>query len=133
MRSQVNDATSAPWAHDLHETVQEPAIRPGNQQQRGPTSAPGLASQMLPGANPNAAKAAPIRNFSTIREVAYVQLRVSLPGMKEPITYANTIIKQYTKLPDHRPPLRRDKPVRISLPDRGPVRGREDVLRSSVR
>ncbi|TLD24506.1 Chitin synthase 4 [Venturia nashicola] len=117
MRPQATDATSAPWAHDLHETVQEPALRPGNQQQRGPTSAPGLPSQMTQVNIPNVA---PVRNFSTTKKLGHAQMRVLLPGMEEPITYANTEIKQYTKLPDHRPPLRRDKPVRISLPDKGP-------------
>lgn len=36
--------------------------------------------------------------------------------MKAPIHFQNVPIKQHTRLPNHRPPLRRDKPVRISLP-----------------
>lgn len=42
------------------------------------------------------------------------------PGLKEPKSFSGIPIKRYTKLPDHRPPLRRDKPVRISLPNRPP-------------
>lgn len=49
-----------------------------------------------------------------------MKLHVRLPGMGDAITYDNTLIRQYTKLPDHRPPLRRDKPVRVSLPDKSP-------------
>jgi hypothetical protein len=40
--------------------------------------------------------------------------------MKAPIQFQNVPIKQHTRLPNHRPPLRRDKPVRISLPPTAP-------------
>lgn len=40
--------------------------------------------------------------------------------MKAPITFQNVPIKSHTRLPNHRPPLRRDKPVRISLPPSAP-------------
>ncbi|KAK6720275.1 hypothetical protein SNK05_003383 [Fusarium graminearum] len=40
--------------------------------------------------------------------------------MKAPVIIPRLAVKQYTKLPDHRPPLRRDKPVRISLPNNNP-------------
>lgn len=63
---------------------------------------------------------ATVRNYSTTRELGHVQVRILLPGMKDAVTYGNTLIRQYTKLPDHRPPLRRDKPVRISLPEKTP-------------
>lgn len=43
-----------------------------------------------------------------------------MPGMKAPITFADVPIRLYARLPNHRPPLRRDKPVRISLPDQPP-------------
>jgi hypothetical protein len=36
--------------------------------------------------------------------------------MKEPVIYSDVTVKRYTKLPNHRPPLRRDKPVRVSMP-----------------
>lgn len=45
---------------------------------------------------------------------------VLLPGMENPITHSAVPKRQYTRLPQHRPPLRRDKPVRISLPDQPP-------------
>jgi hypothetical protein len=47
-------------------------------------------------------------------------VRVLLPTMKEPVLFQNVPIKQHTRLPNHRPPLRRDKPVRISLPPSAP-------------
>ena len=37
--------------------------------------------------------------------------------MKDPIVFSAVPVNQHTRLPHHRPPLRRDKPVRISLPD----------------
>ena len=40
--------------------------------------------------------------------------------MKAAVPFSAVPIKQHTRLPDHRPPLRRDKPVRISLPDKAP-------------
>ena len=36
--------------------------------------------------------------------------------MSDAITFAAVPVKQHTRLPHHRPPLRRDKPVKISLP-----------------
>ena len=35
----------------------------------------------------------------------------------DPITLSAVPVNQHTRLPHHRPPLRRDKPVRISLPE----------------
>ena len=37
--------------------------------------------------------------------------------MQDPIVFSAVPVNQHTRLPHHRPPLRRDKPVRISLPD----------------
>ena len=37
--------------------------------------------------------------------------------MVEPILFSAVPTHQYTRLPHHRPPLRRDKPVRVSLPN----------------
>lgn len=117
MRPQPSDATKSPWTHDLHETLHHDTRGVTNS---APTSMPAPpvvgASRSVVGAPGQA----PVRNYSTTRDMAYTQVRVRIPDMKEPVTYANTLIKQYTKLPDHRPPLRRDKPVRISLPDKAP-------------
>ncbi len=40
--------------------------------------------------------------------------------MQEKLTVQNVAKKKHTLLPQHRPPLRRDKPVRISLPSQQP-------------
>jgi hypothetical protein len=62
----------------------------------------------------------PNRSLSTTKHIGNVQIRVFLYEMKEPVKLPATPVNQYTRLPDHRPPLRRDKPVRISLPDHPP-------------
>ncbi|KAK7739153.1 hypothetical protein SLS53_005789 [Cytospora paraplurivora] len=58
--------------------------------------------------------------LSTEKTLGNVEIRVFFPGLKEPKSFSGIPIKRYTKLPDHRPPLRRDKPVRISLPNNPP-------------
>lgn len=60
------------------------------------------------------------RTLSTERYLGNVQVRVNFPPFDQPVVFTGIPIKQYTKLPDHRPPLRRDKPVRISLPGHPP-------------
>lgn len=60
------------------------------------------------------------RTMSTEKHLGNVQIRVFFPPMKTPVVFPGQPVKQYTKLPDHRPPLRRDKPVRISLPNAPP-------------
>ncbi len=40
--------------------------------------------------------------------------------MSDPTIFSDVPVNQHTRLPHHRPPLRRDKPVRISLPDQPP-------------
>ncbi|KNG44854.1 CASC3/Barentsz eIF4AIII binding-like protein [Stemphylium lycopersici] len=122
MRPQPPEATDSPWQHDLHETVNAP----GSQGQHGPPSAAGpqhpsnapiFASRVPPGADQKPAQA---RNFSTTVHTHNAMVRVFLPNMKGPIQFQNVPIKQHTRLPNHRPPLRRDKPVRISLPPAPP-------------
>lgn len=108
--------TSSPWTHDMHDTVVEPVPRRPRQtvEVEGPPNGNGFIPTRE--SNPN-----PInRTLSTEKHIGNAQVRVVLPGMKTPAGRATCAIKQYTKLPDHRPPLRRDKPVRISLPDRPP-------------
>ncbi|KAF2003742.1 hypothetical protein P154DRAFT_388257, partial [Amniculicola lignicola CBS 123094] len=114
------DATDSPWQHDLHETVVASST-----QGPPPTSAPAEAAAFPPqqpgrahGAPPP--KVAPPRNFSTTVHTHNAQVRVFLPEMKAPIYFQNVPIKSHTRLPNHRPPLRRDKPVRISLPPAAP-------------
>lgn len=98
----------APWAHDLHEsvtqTVPTPSVAPSNGQDR---QKPPLAPEK---------SELPNRSFSGSRQLGNVQVRILLGGMTEPIIIAAIPVHQHTRLPHHRPPLRRDKPVRISIP-----------------
>ena len=106
------DASQGPWRHDLHDTVAGAGPPP---------------SKLAPAANapvnhppkpvPVAPKSAPPnRSFSSTTLIGNVPVVVFLPGMPTPVPCASVAKKQYTRLPEHRPPLRRDKPVRISLP-----------------
>ncbi|KAF9767877.1 hypothetical protein IL306_014891 [Fusarium sp. DS 682] len=109
--------TNSPWTHDMHDTVVEPPplARPRHMvEQEGPANGNGF----IPTCEPNPT---PInRTLSTEKHIGNAQVRVSLPSMKDPVVIPRLAVKQYTKLPDHRPPLRRDKPVRISLPNNPP-------------
>lgn len=109
---------SGPWAHDMHETVAQPL--PLRQPRQSVQPAEGLPNGdgHIP-TRPNSE--IPInRTLSTEKPLGNVEVRVFFPGLKEPRSFAGIPMKRYTKLPDHRPPLRRDKPVRISLPDNPP-------------
>lgn len=81
-----------------------------------------LQSYQNPAAAARAAPAPEYRpySFSNSKLLGKVQIRVCLPSMDAPALFAGIPVKQHTLLPDHRPPLRRDKPVRISIPDRSP-------------
>ena len=59
----------------------------------------------------------PNRSFSKTTLLGDVQVRIMLQGMLEPIIFSGVPRNLHTKLPHHRPPLRRDKPVRISIPE----------------
>ena len=59
----------------------------------------------------------PNRSFSKSTHIGNLQIRVYLSGMQDPITFTAVPVNQHTRLPHHRPPLRRDKPVRISIPN----------------
>ena len=111
--SQVLGPTEAPWAHDLHESVAQSEsellnshLPPGSTAQNLSQPASTIA-QSLP----------PNRSFSRTIRIGKVQIRVFLTGMADPVTFSAVPVSQHTRLPHHRPPLRRDKPVRISLPD----------------
>lgn len=109
---------STPWAHDMHETVTNP-VRPARQTYQGGHAAPDNGPPNGDGYIPTCdTSATPInRTLSTEKHIGNVQVRVYIPNLKQPIVFSAIPVKQYTKLPDHRPPLRRDKPVRISIPD----------------
>jgi len=59
----------------------------------------------------------PLRRAAPTNERPTIQIIVNLPGMKFPITFSEVPHRTHLRLPYHRPPLRRDKPVRISIPD----------------
>ena len=59
----------------------------------------------------------PNRTFSKTTRTGNVNIRVLLPGMTDPVIFSTVPTHQHTRLPHHRPPLRRDKPVRVCLPE----------------
>ncbi|EMC92469.1 hypothetical protein BAUCODRAFT_290551 [Baudoinia panamericana UAMH 10762] len=121
--AQNERAAEQPWKHDLHDTINE---EPAPSATAKPTDSPqqqthhdslrlfqkpkAVVSQQQPR----------IVNFSSTTLVGKVQIRLYLPGMKASISFAEVPWNQYIRLPNHRPPLRRDKPVRVSLPERPP-------------
>ncbi|KAK4199344.1 CASC3/Barentsz eIF4AIII binding-domain-containing protein [Triangularia verruculosa] len=113
--------TRGPWQHDMHEQVAETAppaaYRPSRY--RPDPEGPANGNGVIPHAP---APKSPInRNMSSEKVLGTVTVRVYLPSIaKEPKLFPGLVLKAYTKLPDHRPPLRRDKPVRISLPYHAP-------------
>ncbi|OJJ43375.1 hypothetical protein ASPZODRAFT_146089 [Penicilliopsis zonata CBS 506.65] len=112
-----SDASEGQWTHDLHDTVAG--------DDRFPSKSPVVSSTgSLSGLSkpvPTAPRSSPPnRSFSTTVLIGNVPVVVSLPGMANPIPFPAVPKRQYTRLPQHRPPLRRDKPVRISLPGQQP-------------
>lgn len=114
------ELTEQQWAHDLHDStfkaeqsipISAP-ISTTNGQSLSTTRQPVNAAPLVP--------TPPNRSFSTSTVVGNVPVNVYLPGMPKKIAVKNMAKKQHTLLPQHRPPLRRDKPVRISLPDDHP-------------
>ncbi|PVI05127.1 hypothetical protein DM02DRAFT_127292 [Periconia macrospinosa] len=123
LRRHAPEATESPWQHDLHETVNNAV--PAQAQSSTATNAatyPATSSSQQPSKGPATSTPKPpqTRNFSTTVHTHNAAVRVFLPDMKAPILFQNVPIKQHTRLPNHRPPLRRDKPVRISLPPAAP-------------
>lgn len=105
--SQPTDLADAPWAHDLHETIAE----------SGPKSLARAEVASLSQKPPQARVQPPNRSFSASVQTGNVQIRVYMAGMSSPITVSAVPVYSHTRLPHHRPPLRRDKPVRISIPE----------------
>ncbi|KAH6633008.1 CASC3/Barentsz eIF4AIII binding-domain-containing protein [Boeremia exigua] len=125
LRHHPQEATDSPWQHDLHDAVNaphQPAAPAPPAAAALHTQQPPHPSQHQPHRAPfaPASKPPPARNFSTTVHTHNAVVRVLLPNMKSPITFQNVPIKSHTRLPNHRPPLRRDKPVRISLPPSAP-------------
>ncbi|KAL6709051.1 hypothetical protein ACN47E_002178 [Coniothyrium glycines] len=121
MRPQPQEATDSPWQHDLHETVNAPGAQTHSAQPIFvPLQTSDTIQQSAKGQGAPTPKPPQVRNFSTTVHTHNALVRVFLPNMKAPISFQNVPIKQHTRLPNHRPPLRRDKPVRISLPPAPP-------------
>lgn len=108
--------TDAPWAHDMHELISEPThrIAQASGYANVGSHVPARPAVNAPSSIP------PNRALSTTKHIGNVQIRVFFSTMDKPLVFPSIPVKQYTRLPDHRPPLRRDKPVRISLPDHPP-------------
>ncbi|ETN37876.1 uncharacterized protein HMPREF1541_07499 [Cyphellophora europaea CBS 101466] len=104
-----NEPIDKPWSHDLHDTHESSKSLSGNQ----------ISGQMAYNLKSTAPPptVAPNREFSFLTVLGNVTVNVSLPDMHERKAVAGLVKKQHTLLPTHRPPLRRDKPVRISIPD----------------
>lgn len=107
-----------PWAHGLHGTVARDnrptyPVRSSPYSPRPHDNTPRLVT-MAPRSSP------PNRSFSTTVLVGSVPVVVCLPGMERPKTFPAMPKRHYTRLPQHRPPLRRDKPVRVSIPGHSP-------------
>lgn len=90
------------WTHDLHETVVAP--RPSDFKSQ-PQIAPRQQSASFQPTFP-----------SKTNVLGNVMLKISLPEKRSEEKSVKMTAKQHTRLPDLRPPLRRDKPVRIFLP-----------------
>lgn len=110
------EATDQPWAHDLHDSVSITDSRRSKTHQMLPNTTSVRTSTTL---SPTS-REAPNRSFSTSILLGKVPVIIHLPGMQERLTVQNVARKKHTLLPQHRPPLRRDKPVRVSLPSLQP-------------
>ncbi|KAJ5971085.1 uncharacterized protein N7479_001003 [Penicillium vulpinum] len=108
-RSSKPDASGGQWAHDLHDTVAG--------EDRPAAKRPTLSAMPNPGASvPTAPRSSPPnRSFSSTTLVGNVPVVVSLPGMASPVHFSSVPKRLHTRLPQHRPPLRRDKPLNVHL------------------
>lgn len=105
-------AAEQPWKHDLHDTINEESTRSTAANYTRDES-----TRLLSKSNGHTQHSQPKSvSFSSTKLVGKVQIRVCLEGMKAPVAFPEVPWKHYIRLPDHRPPLRRDKPVRVSLP-----------------
>ena len=102
LTSSSTGPADAPWTHDLHDAVTKP---PPSVQDRQQPPVPATKMEI------------PNRSFSTSRQLGSVNVRILFGSMPAPIVVPAVAVHQHTRLPHHRPPLRRDKPVRISIPE----------------
>ncbi len=119
-------AAQQTWKHDLHDTINEetiaPPTQPGNPAFMPPRQQSNYSAHLFPkpAMQPNNAPSASAQpsviSFDSTIYLGTLQVRVKLPGMKAPVALAEAKARRYVRLPNHRPPLRRDKPVRVFLP-----------------
>ncbi|RMZ82208.1 hypothetical protein DV738_g1824, partial [Chaetothyriales sp. CBS 135597] len=105
------ESSEKQWTHDLHDKHENP----------GPTTDPRAPSATINESGPaqvSSVHKAPNRNFSFTTVIGNVSVNVSMPGIEKKTV--PMVKRHHTLLPQHRPPLRRDKPVRISVPDAQP-------------
>lgn len=94
----------------MHETVAHPVPQ---SHQRNLVSSPPKLSESA------AVMTLPASGNKSV-PIGTVSCRILLAGMQTPIVFEKVPVKQHTRLPEPRPPLRRDKPVRVSLPGHSP-------------
>ncbi|KAK5164887.1 uncharacterized protein LTR77_009551 [Saxophila tyrrhenica] len=119
-------ASQQTWKHDLHDTINEEVTAPPAQAANSIPTAPrqqsNYSAHLFPKApmHPNHAQPAggqtTTSSFDSTTLLGTLQVRVKLPGMKAPAALAEAKARRYVRLPNHRPPLRRDKPVRVFVP-----------------
>ncbi len=93
--------TNAPWTHDKHDTVADhPPHRPARAHlpdREGPPNGTGIIPYAKPSQEPIN------RAMSTEKHLGNATVRVVLPALKANAVFTGVPLKQYTKLPDHRP------------------------------
>ncbi len=111
-RFPLSEPIEKQWSHDLHDKHESTEA----QSPKAPVVSAPWQPKPLP-ALPT--PTAPNRIFSFSTVLGNVAVNVLLPGISKKVL-SNVVKKNHTLLPQHRPPLRRDKPVRISIPDEHP-------------
>ncbi|OAP58896.1 hypothetical protein AYL99_06193 [Fonsecaea erecta] len=111
-----NTPMDKPWAHDLHEQ-HENKTQSAQQETRPIPPQVDTEKGQNRGKDPSTT---PNRSFSFTSIMGNVNVQISFPGMAGKMTVPNVVKKHHVLLPQHRPPLRRDKPVRISIPGAAP-------------
>ncbi|KAL3458525.1 CASC3/Barentsz eIF4AIII binding-domain-containing protein [Aspergillus heterothallicus] len=115
LRKKSDITTEGQWTHDLHDTVAKDDP-PATRHSHVPTY-PTHPNKNFPTNVKTAPRTAPPnRQFGGSISVGNVSIVVYLPGMERPVPMPPSLKRQHTLLPQHRPPLRRDKPVRVWIP-----------------
>jgi next-to-BRCA1 protein 1 len=108
--------TEGQWTHDLHDTVARDDP-PTTRHSHVPTYSTYSNKNIHTAVRTAPSTTPPNRQFGGSVIVGNVPVVVYIPGMDRPVTLPPAVKRQHTLLPQHRPPLRRDKPVRVSLPN----------------